>query len=67
MKEGVKDLKLFLATRGGLPEGVKMRMDQLRWPYNPDLPARPTQPAPFRFRTATPRANRPGPTIGAGR
>ena len=34
---------------------------------NPDLPARPTQPAPFRFRTATPRANRPGPTIGAGR
>jgi len=51
MREGIKELKQFLVARGGLPEGVRKRMDMLGWPYNANLPARPTKPAP-RFRPA---------------
>jgi hypothetical protein len=60
MREGINGLKQFLATRGGLPEGVRIRMDRLNWPYDANIPARPSQPAPFRFKTATPRVNRAG-------
>ncbi len=67
MREGIRDLKQFLATRGGLPEGVRIRMDKLNWPYNPALPARPSKPAPY-YKPANANGNRrPGLTIGAGR
>ena len=67
MREGTKDLKQFLVTRGGLPEGVRIRMDRFNWPYNTAIPPRPVKPAPFRkFVTANPIVNRrPGPTIGS--
>jgi hypothetical protein len=51
MREGINELKKFLVTRGGLPEGVRKRMDMLGWPYNANLPPRPAMPAP-RFRPA---------------
>jgi hypothetical protein len=55
MREGVNELKRYLLTRGGLPEGVKIRMDKLNWPYDANAQAQPTNPAPFRFKTAKPR------------
>jgi hypothetical protein len=61
MKEGIRELKQFLLMRG-LPEGVRIRMDKLGWPYNANLPARPVKPAPL-FKPARPGAKRPGPTI----
>ncbi len=48
MKAGIRDLKFFLSRRGGLPEGVKVRMLRLNWPYNENVPARPQAAAPYR-------------------
>jgi hypothetical protein len=74
MREGVRDLKQFLASRPGLPEGVTARMSKLNWPYMP-APARPEKPAPLAspnrprpFKTANPIAGRGGMSvIGANR
>lgn len=55
MREGINELKRYLLTRGGLPEGVKIRMDKLNWPYDANAQVQPTNPAPFRFKTAKPR------------
>lgn len=74
MREGVRDLKQFLAARPGLPEGVTARMTKLNWPYTP-APARPDKPAPMAsphrprpFQTANPLAGQGGmPVIGANR
>ena len=47
MKAGIRDLKTFLSMRGGLPEGVKVRMDRLKWPYNNAVPSRPQARTPY--------------------
>lgn len=61
MLAGVQELKRFLSSKPGLPNGVRARMDKLGWPYDP-APPRPSTPAPIfngRGRRALPSQNAP--------